>query len=81
MSSPETTRSGKAPGYRSQGNPGRHAAERPRNISIGSVLLVLVLVFAILTPTGTFPTVDNLKNVMVNASTLMVLAAGVTVCC
>lgn len=53
--------------------------ERVEDISIGSVLLALVVVFAILTPTGTFLTVDNLKNVMVNASTLMVLAAGVTV--
>lgn len=79
MSSPETTRSGKRPATGLKGILAGMPRERLEDISIGSVLLVLVLVFAILTPTGTFLTVDNLKNVMVNASTLMVLAAGVTV--
>jgi ribose transport system permease protein len=53
--------------------------ERLEDISIGSVLLVLVVVFTILTPTGTFLTFDNLQSVFLNASTLMVLSAGVTV--
>lgn len=53
--------------------------ERREDISIGSVLLVLVVFFTILTPTGTFLTFENLQNVFLNASTLMVLSAGVTV--
>lgn len=57
----------------------RMPQERLEDISIGSVLLVLVVVFTILTPTGTFLTFDNLQSVFLNASTLMVLSAGVTV--
>lgn len=53
--------------------------ERLEDISIGSILLGLVIAFAILTPTGTFLTPDNFKNVLLNASTLMILSAGVTV--
>jgi len=72
-SRPDSTRSGV------RGLFAKMSQERREDISIGSVLLVLVVVFAFITPTGTFLTFENLKNVFLNASTLMVLAAGVTV--
>lgn len=53
--------------------------DRREDLSIGSVLLALIVVFTILTPAGTFLTLENLKNVSVNASSLMILSAGVTV--
>lgn len=53
--------------------------ERREDLSIGSVLLMLVIAFTFLTPAGSFLTVENLKIITVNASSLMILSAGVTV--
>src|SRR4051812_50167566 len=44
---------------------------------MGGVLLVLVLVFSILEPTA-FPTVDNFRNVLMDAGVLMGMAVGMT---
>src|SRR4051794_14693184 len=44
---------------------------------MGGVLLVLIVVFSILEPTA-FPTVDNFRNVLMDAAVLMVMAVGMT---
>jgi ribose transport system permease protein len=65
--------------------PGR----RPRDISrmrlgrvesfwIAMMLLLLIVVFAIIAPSGTFLTWDNLTTVLLDASELLILATGTT---
>jgi ribose transport system permease protein len=44
---------------------------------MGGVLLVLIVIFSILEPTA-FPTVDNFRNVLMDAAVLMVMAVGMT---
>src|SRR3954449_10690974 len=44
---------------------------------MGGVLLVLVIVFSILESTA-FPTTENLRNVLMDAAVLMVMAVGMT---
>jgi len=56
----------------------RRQEQRYQSLWIGLILLVIVVVFAIATPSGTFLTFSNLRNVAVNASELLILAAGMT---
>ena len=44
---------------------------------MGGVLLVLIIVFSILAPEA-FPTVENFRNVLMDAAVLMVMAVGMT---
>ena len=44
---------------------------------MGGVLLVLIIVFSILEPDA-FPTVDNFRNILMDAAMLMVMAVGMT---
>lgn len=42
------------------------------------ILIALVAIFAVLSPPGTFLTIDNLKSLTMDASQLMILSAGMT---
>src|SRR4051795_895152 len=44
---------------------------------MGGVLLVLVIIFSILEPDA-FPTVDNGRNILMDAAVLMVMAVGMS---
>ncbi len=53
-------------------------AERYESITISAVLLGIVLIFALITPAGSFLSFDNLRNVALDASAMLILAAGMT---
>jgi ribose transport system permease protein len=53
----------------------RAMAQSP--VWMGGVLLVLILIFSIL-ESAAFPTVDNFRNVLMDAAVLMVMAVGMT---
>lgn len=53
-------------------------AERFESLTIAAILLLIVAVFAVLAPEGSFLTVDNLRNVALDASAMLILAAGMT---
>ena len=63
------------------GSPARLSAWRramgQSPVWMGGVLLVLILIFSILESTA-FPTVDNFRNVLMDAAVLMVMAVGMT---
>jgi ribose transport system permease protein len=48
------------------------------NIWIGLILLLLIAVFAIIAPSGTFLTWNNATTVLLDASELLILASGMT---
>jgi ribose transport system permease protein len=52
--------------------------ERFESLFIALVLVVIVAVFAVWAPSGTFFTVDNLKNILLDASEILILAVGMT---
>jgi ribose transport system permease protein len=51
---------------------------RMENVWIGLILLLLVVVFTILSPPGTFLTWDNATSILLDASELLILASGMT---
>src|SRR3954466_8804954 len=51
---------------------------RTENVWIGLILLLLVGVFPILSPPGTFLTCDNATSILLDASELLILASGMT---
>ncbi|HST41549.1 MAG TPA: ABC transporter permease [Conexibacter sp.] len=53
-------------------------AERFESLTIAAILLVIIGIFAVLAPEGSFLTVDNLRNVALDASAMLILAAGMT---
>jgi ribose transport system permease protein len=53
-------------------------AERYESLTIAAILLAIVAIFALLTPAGSFLSFDNLRNVALDASAMLVLAAGMT---
>ena len=57
--------------------PGWRRALNQSPVWMGGVLLVLIVVFSILAPEA-FPTVDNFRNVLMDAAVLMVMAVGMT---
>jgi ribose transport system permease protein len=56
----------------------RRQEQRFESLWIFLILAGIVLAFAILTPSGTFFTLWNLKNVALDASQLLILASGMT---
>lgn len=56
----------------------RNQENRFESLSIFLILAGIVVAFAILTPSGTFFTLWNLKNVALDASQLLILASGMT---
>ena len=63
------------------GSPARLSAWRramgQSPVWMGGVLLVLILIFSVLEPEA-FPTVENFRNVLMDAAVLMVMAVGMT---
>jgi ribose transport system permease protein len=53
-------------------------AERYESLTIAGILLLIVIVFSVLAPSGSFLSFDNLRNVALDASTMLILAAGMT---
>jgi len=53
-------------------------SERYESASIALILLAVVVLFAVITPSGTFLSFDNLKSISLDASALLILAAGMT---
>jgi ribose transport system permease protein len=51
---------------------------RFENLWIGLILLGLIVLFGLLSPSGTFLTVENFRNIVLDASELLILAAGMT---
>jgi ribose transport system permease protein len=54
------------------------AADRYENLWIGLILGALVVAFTLVAPSDTFLTVINFKNVLLDASELLILATGMT---
>ncbi|MBS1885850.1 MAG: ABC transporter permease [Actinobacteria bacterium] len=53
-------------------------SRRSEDLTIGFILLALVVGFWILSPPGSFLSTENIKNIGVDASELMILSAGMT---
>lgn len=53
-------------------------AERFESLTIAAILLIIIAIFAVLAPEGSFLTLDNLRNVALDASAMLILAAGMT---
>ena len=53
-------------------------AERYESLTIAGVLVAIVAIFALVTPAGSFLSFDNLRNVALDASAMLILAAGMT---
>jgi ribose transport system permease protein len=67
-----------APQADSRAERAQKRAERFESLTITAILLLIVAVFAVLAPEGSFLTVDNLRNVALDASAMLILAAGMT---
>jgi ribose transport system permease protein len=56
----------------------RRRTERYESLVIAGILAVIVIVFAIITPSGSFLSVDNVKSISLDASEMLIMAAGMT---
>jgi ribose transport system permease protein len=61
-----------------RGERAQKRGERFESLTIAAILLAIVAIFGIIAPEGSFLTVDNLRNVALDASAMLILAAGMT---
>jgi ribose transport system permease protein len=72
-----TTGGTSAPGRRSASATWQRLSTRFENLYIGLVLVALLAMFTVWAPPGTFLTGDNLSNIALDASQLLILSSGI----